>query len=399
LLKSLPENVERTGKDLQFQIALGISFAVVKGWSAPEAGHAYEQAREMVEQVGDTSQLGSILWGLYVYYIVRGELHTAHELGEQCLELSQNQDDSPLLVVSHFMVGVPSFHLGRLGVAQEHLEEGRVAYLPVKHDAYISRYGPDFGVFSAAYESHLCWYRGYPEQALRQSQYTVALAQALGHPYSLVLAQSYAAMLQQLCGDWSGTQAWAEDVLALCAAYEFPYYAAWTNFLQGWAMTKQGKLHEGIVQMQQGLAHLHAMETGLRESYYLGLLAEAHTRTGQVEEAMHLLEEALASVHQRDERYHEAELHRLRGELLWQQEAGEHAVEACFQQAIAVARQQQARSLELRAVMSLGRLWQRQGRTAAAHQQLAAIYDWFTEGFDTPDLQEAKALLDEWNQN
>jgi predicted ATPase/transcriptional regulator with XRE-family HTH domain len=395
LLRSLPENVERTRIDLQFQIALGISFAVVKGWSAPEAGHAYEQAREMVEQVGDPSQLGSILWGLYVYYIVRGELHTAHELGEQCLQLTQNQDDSPLLVVSHFMVGVPSFHLGRLEVAQEHLEEGRVAYLPVKHDAYISRYGPDFGVFSAAYESHLCWYLGYPEQALRQSQDTVDLAQALGHPYSLVLAQSYAAMLQQLCGDWSGAQAWAEGVLALCTAYEFPYYAAWTSFLQGWAMTKQGKLHEGIVQMQQGLAHLHAMETGLRESYYLGLLAEAHTRAGQVEEGLDLLVEALAWVDEREERYHEAELYRLRGELLYLRDETNDESERCFHRAIDIARQQQAKSLELRAVMSLSRHWQRQEKADAAHYQLSAIYNWFTEGFDTPDLQDAKALLDE----
>jgi predicted ATPase len=394
LLADLPDTVERTRQELRLQIAMGISLAAVKGWSAPEAGYAYERARVLARQLAETSKLGSILWGLYVYYAVQGKLRTAYELGEQCLELASNQGDPPLLVVGNFMVGVPSFHLGRLKVAQAHLEQGRAAYLPEKHHAYVSHYGPDFGVFSSAYEAHLLWYLGYPEQAFRQSQATLALAQELDHPYSLALAQSYVAMLHQLSRDWSATEAWAEKALALSVAHEFTYYAAWTNFLQGWVITKQDKLHEGIVQMQQGLADLRAMKTGLRETYYLGLLAEGYASSGQVEQGLHLLDEALALVHVREERYHEAELYRLRGELLAMSGEADHQVEQCFLHAVGIAHEQDAKSLELRAVMSLSRLWQRQGKAAAARQQLTAIYGWFSEGFDTPDLQEAKALLD-----
>jgi predicted ATPase len=230
---------------------------------------------------------------------------------------------------------------------------------------------------------------------LRHSQGAVALAQELDHPYSQVVAQSYAAMLHQFRREPRATQAWAEAVLALCADHGFAYYAAWATLLQGWAVAEQGESEAGIVQMQQGLAALRAMGAGLREPYYLGLLAEAHGRGGHIAAGLRLLDEALAIVHENEEGATEAESYRLQGELLWRQGADEHEVEVCFRQASAVARQQQARSLELRAATSLARLWQRQGRGEAARQQLAACYHWLTEGFDTLDLQEAKDLLND----
>ena len=367
----------------------------MKGWSAPEAGHAYERARTLAQELGETSQLGSILWGLYVFYVVRGRLHTALELGEQCLQLARDQGDSSLLVVGHFTVGVPSFSLGELRAALRHLEQGGDAYRPETHPVHVFRYGLDYGVFSASYESHFLWYLGYPDQALARSQSTLVLAQNLDHPYTLTVAHSYAAMLHQYRREWRATQAQADAVLALQTQYEFSYYGAWAILMRGWAMAEQGEIRDGIIQMQQGLADLRSMEAGLRETYYLGLLAEVHARAGQAETGLCLLDDALALVQERDEHYHEAELYRLRGELLNLQGDADRRVEECFHRAIEIARQQQAKSLELRAVLSLARLWQRQGKAEEATWQLAAIYNWFTEGADTLDLQEAKALLDD----
>ncbi|MEZ4863695.1 MAG: AAA family ATPase [Caldilineaceae bacterium] len=395
LLKTLPAPQADAHHELRLQIALGISIAAVKGWSAPEAGHAYERARHLAEALGERSQLGSILWGLYVFYTVRGRLYSALALGEQCVQLAREQADAPLLVVGHFMVGTPSFHLGRLPTARTHLEQGTAAYLPEKHPIYVTRYGPDFGVFTACYQSHLLWYLGYPEEALRHCRATLALAAQLAHPYSLVLAQSYAAMLHQFRREPEAAQACAEAVLALHAQYEFSYYGAWATVIRGWAVAEQGGSAAGIAQMQQGLAALRGMESGLRESYYLSLMAEIHAKAGQVEQGLKLLDEAQAFMHGHDERCHAAELYRLQGELRHLQGETDEEVEKYYDRAIAIARQQQAKSLELRAVMSLSRLRQRQGQAVTAQQALTAIYTWFTEGFDTRDLQEAKGLLDQ----
>jgi predicted ATPase len=202
-------------------------------------------------------------------------------------------------------------------------------------------------------------------------------------------------IFHQFCREPRAVHEQAMAVIALCTEQQFAYYMAWGTTLQGWTQGAQGQDAEGLTQMRHGLAALRATGAALRLPYYLALLAEACGRTGQVAEGLTLLAEALAQAHKAGESWMEAELHRLKGELLLSLSADHHAeAEGCVHQALAIARCQQAKSLELRAAKSQSRLWQRRGKRTEAHQLLAEIYGCFTEGFDTPDLQDAKALLD-----
>jgi predicted ATPase len=238
------------------------------------------------------------------------------------------------------------------------------------------------------------WLLGYPDQGLASSQASLALAQQLAHPLSLTNALYRAAMLHHLRREASLTQIRAEAAMAIATDQEFPLPLAEATHLRGWALAATGHEGEGIAQIQQGLTAYRATGAAAYRPYYLALLAEASTQVGQTAEGLEALAEALATLAKSRTRWWEAELHRLKGELLLQHavaQPGEAA--ACFQQALAVARRQQAKSLELRAAMSLARLWQGQGKRTEAQQMLAEVYGWFTEGFDTADLQEAKALL------
>jgi predicted ATPase len=222
------------------------------------------------------------------------------------------------------------------------------------------------------------------------------MAQALAHPYSLALAHDYAAMLFQFRRAGSTAQKSAETAMALCTERGFAYYLAWGTIMQGWALVRQGQREEGMAQMRRGLAAIGATGAELRRPYYLALHAEVCGAVGQFGDGLTMLAEARAAMRSTGECWTEAELHRLTGELLCRQSVVDTPqAEVCFRQALDVARHQQAKSLELRAAMSLSRLWQRQGRRAEARDLLAPIYYWFTEGFDTADLQEARALLNE----
>ena len=249
---------------------------------------------------------------------------------------------------------------------------------------------------------------GAPEERVQRC----TLAQELSHPFSLARALIFAAMLHQLRRERPLTQERAEAAIALASEQGFPAWLGQGTILQGWALAEQGQSEEGIAQIRQGLATCQAIGAGLFRSYYLALLAEAYGKAGQAEEGLAALAEALTVVDKSGERFYEAELYRLKGELLLPQEGSrlqaegyrEKTEEAArspmlspkrVSKAIEIAQKQQAKSLELRAVMSLARLWQQQGKTAEAHQMLSEIYNWFTEGFDTKDLQEAKALLEE----
>jgi predicted ATPase len=235
---------------------------------------------------------------------------------------------------------------------------------------------------------HALWHLGYPDQALTRSQEALILAQEL--------ALDYAAMLHQFRHEVHASRERAEAAMALCTEHGFAYYLAWAMIIRGWALTAQRQQEEGLAQMRQGLADLQTTGGESRLPYYLALLAEAHGKAGQAAAGLTLLAEALAQAHKKAERWREAELYRLQGELLLQASTGQKSLEAeeHFRQALNLARHQQAKSLELRAAMSLSRLWQQQGKRDAARELLAPTYDWFTEGFDAADLQEAKALLD-----
>jgi predicted ATPase len=394
LLKTLPDTPQRAQQELTLLITLGVPLQAAQGMAAPEVGKVYTQALELCRQVGQTPQLFSGLVGLRRFYLLRAELRTAYELGKQLLSLAQKEQDSLLLLEAYYAVGFTLFNLGELIPAQAHIEQAMALYDPQQHHSHALSYGYDPGVWFPTYAALVRWYLGCPDQALKSSREALTQVQEPAHPFSLGWALNVSAWLQQYCREAHGTQERAEAAITLSTEQGFPQWLAMGTILRGWALAVQGQGEEGIAQMRQGLATYRATGAEVWRPYFLALLAEGQGKVGQTEEGLEALAEALAVVDRTGERFYEAELYRLKGQLTLQSKVVEEA-EECFRKAIEIAQRQQAKSLELRAVMSLARLWQRQGKHHTARNTLSEIYGWFTEGFDTADLQEAKALLQE----
>jgi predicted ATPase len=288
---------------------------------------------------------------------------------------------------------------GELGAARTHLEQALAFYDPQHHHALAFVYSVlDPRVRCLAVSALVLVLLGYPDQALPQNNDALALARGLAHPFSLAYALNVATWLHQFRRETALAQERAEALLALCAEQGFALYRTVGSILQGWALAEQGHAAEGVAQMQEGLTTRRTVGARGTDPCYLAMLTEGYWHSGQLEAGLTVLAEALAAVDQSGVRFYEAELYRLKGELLLAQAGKGHEVqeaEACFRQALAVARRQQAKWLELRAATSLSRLWQHQGKRAAARHLLAEIYGWFTEGFATPDLREAQDLLAE----
>jgi predicted ATPase len=394
LLKILPETSEHTQQSLTLHLALGAALQITKGFAAPEVEHAYTQARTLCQQIGETPQLVPVLFGLWRFYVVRAQLHTAHELGETLLRLAQRAGDPALAVIAHYALGVTWFCLGALPAARQHLEAGIARYTPDQRRAPVFRIGQDPGVACRLYAIATLWLLGYPTQALARVHEVLALAHELSHPFSLAFTQCWVATVYQVRRDVPAVHEQAEAAIALATEQGFPYWAAYGASLRGWALAMQGQGEEGVDQVRQGIAAWRATGAALVVPYFCTMLAEVCAHLGHPADGLQALAEAYALVEQYEERWWEAEIYRLQGVLLLRQpETSQAEAEACFQRALDVARRQEAKSLELRAAMSLSRLWQQQGKQAAARALLAPIYDWFTEGFDTADLQEARALL------
>jgi predicted ATPase len=396
LLKTLPDTPARTQHALTLYIALGAALLMTKGHAAPEVEHAYTQARALCQQVGETLQLVQVLFGLWRFYVTRSQLHTARELGETLLRLAQQGHDPALAVIAHYALGSTWLWLGALPAARQHLEEGIARYKPDQHRSPVFRIGQDPDVGCQAYAAMALWVLGYPVQALAHVHDALALVHELSHPYSLAFARCWAAFVSQVRRDVPAVHEHAEAAVALSTEPGFTYWAAMGTSLRGWALAMQGQGEEGMAQVRQGVAAFRATGAALFVPLFCTLLADVAAHLGHPEDGLQALAEAHTLVEQHEERYWEAEVHRLRGVLLLRQPGTPPAeAEACFQRALDVARRQEAKSLELRAAMSLSRLWQQQSKHAEAYAILAPIYGWFTEGFDTADLQEAKALLEE----
>ena len=395
LLKTLPETPEHTQQALALYIALGAALQMAKGQAAPEVEHAYTQAYALCQQVGETPELVPVLLGLWRYYNTRPQLHTARELGETLLRLAQHAHDPALAVVAHYALGSTWLWLGALPAARQHLEEGIARYTPDQSRALVFRMGLDPGVACRGHAARILWLLGYPEQALARIHEALTLAQALAHPFSLAFARAMAAWVYQFCRNVPAVHEQAEAAVALSTAQGFPFWAAQGTSLRGWALAMQGQGEAGLAQARQGIAAWRTTGAAVLVPYYCTVLADVADHLGHQEDGLQALAEAHILVEQHDERWWEAEITRLRGVLLLRQTMPQpEEAETCFHQALAVARRQEAKSLELRAAMSLSRLWQQHGKQAEAHALLAPVYRWFTEGFDTADLQEAKVLLE-----
>jgi predicted ATPase len=394
LLTTLPETPAHTQQALTLHIALGAALQMAKGHAAPEVEHAYTQARALCQQVGKTPELIPVLFGLWRFYAIRPQLHTARELGETLLCLAQHAHDSALAVVAHYALGYTWFCLGALPAARQHLEEGIARYTPDQRRAPAFRIGQDLGVGCRAFAAQTLWMLGYPEQALARVHEALTLAHELAHPFSLAAARCLAAFVSQYRRDVPAVHEHAEATVALSTEQGFSYWAALGTSLRGWALAMQGQGEAGLAQLRQGIAAYRATGGALFVPFWCTVLAEVCDHLGHPEEGLQALAEAHTLVEQHEERWWEAEICRLRGVLLLRQPGTPPAeAEAWLRRALDVTRRQEAKSLELRAAMSLARLWQQQGKRTEAYELFAPIYGWFTEGFDTADLQEAEALL------
>jgi len=395
VLTPLPETPERLQQELDLQVALGPALIATKGNAAPEVERVYARAQELCQRMGDTSQLFPVLRGLMLYYINRGGVQMAHQLGEQLLRLAQFQNDPAFLMLAHYMLGMVFNSRGEPASAQTHLTQALDFYIPQEHRNLAWLYGSDLSVASHTQLVWGLWFLGHPDQAMQHSQEALRLAQEVSHPQSLVLALFYGASLHQYRREVQATHEQAESVMTMATEEVFALRLAQGIVLHGWVLAMQGQNESGIATIRQGLASTLATGDNAYTPYFLGLLADAYREGGHSEEGLNVMDEVAAVMETTELRWYEAELHRLKGELLLQQ-SSDNATEAesCFHQAITIAQNQSAKSWELRAATSLARLWQSQGKREEARALLAPIYDWFTEGFDTADLIDAKTLLD-----
>ena len=385
---------------------MAVPLVATESPGGPEVEKAYTRARELCQQVGETPQLFPALFGLWRFYNLRAKLRTSRELAEQIMSLARNTQDPALLLHAHRALGQTLFSLGEVAQSQAHMERAIAIYDPQKHrsDAFLYG-GVDSGVSGLSFLAHALWLLGYPDQALKRMQETITLARGLSHPFSLALVLAHGSWIHQYRRELPAAQELLEALMTLANEQRFPVWLDRGTILRGWAMAEQKQIAEGIAQMRQGLAALRTTGQELFRPSFLTLLAGACGKAGQIEEGLNTLAEALDTVDKTGERWHEAELYRIKGELLLAREGENQKVkgkeeavleaETCFSKAIDIARSRSAKSFELRAVRSLSRLWQKQGKKDEARRMLAEIYGWFTEGFDTADLKEAKALLEE----
>ncbi|HXH14457.1 MAG TPA: AAA family ATPase [Alphaproteobacteria bacterium] len=395
-LQALPQTLQRLRQELDLQIALGPALSAAKGAAAPEVEQAYGRARVLCTQVGDTPQLFPTLRGLWRFYLNRGALSTAQELGERLLRLARREAERTPLLEAHEALGTTLFFRGEYAAARQHLEQSLALVDSTTQRHLALHRGLALGVTSLVYVANALWCLGYPTQAVQRCQEALALAEALAHPHSLAFARHYAAFLHYRRREASAVYKHAEATLTLATAQGLPLWAGLGQCMRGWAQAMEGHGEAGQTLLQQGLAAVLATGQGISRAACLLLWAEAAGQAGQVEAGLRLLAQAFEAFEASGRGDGLAEAYRLRGAFLLRQTAPDASqAEGCFQQAMTMARRQQAKCWELRAALSLARLWRQQGKHAEAQALLAPIYDWFTEGFDTADLQEAQMLLED----
>ncbi len=383
MLSNLPGSHET---ELDFHLLLGLSLTHAEGFQSVRVEQAYARANELCRQIKDPRRSIHTLTGLVQFHCARGDLRTSRSLAEQCLSLAHELQES-LFPRAHFCLGTTLFHQGELTGALEQSKLGSALCPPNSLDV---------GIPGLVYESWSLSHLGYPDQSLEKIRQTLTLARECSSPFLLAYALSYSAVIHQLHRESTVTYQQAEELVTLATEQEFPYWLAIGTSLRGWALAARGEIELGHAEIQEGLAWRRAHGVELGDPYYLLLLAEIHKWANRVEVGLAYLNEALEIAHKNGELCHEAELFRLQGQLLLKL-SGKKQDEASlsFRQAIDISRRQQAKMLELRAAICQGQLWQQQNRAAKARELLSGIYEWFTEGSDTLDLQCAKALLDD----
>lgn len=392
LLMTLPASVERDRQELDLQLALGVALEGGKGIPALEAVKTYSRAQELSQRVGTVADRCRVLGELSIYHYVVADPRNALALGQEALRAAQEADEPVFIALGHWYLGIACFTLGDYAAARWQLDKTIAFYQPEAHHwPFVAARGSDAGTGAMAYDACCLWCLGYPDQAVQRSREVLALARQQGHAFSLADVLCYGGCLfNAMLGDLQAVQQYADELIQV--AHDVPSWRGNGMAYLGAALILQGEHEKGMVQLRQAMADLQAVGVRCDLIGNLLFLMRGLMGVARLEEAAMTLAEAMAAIEETDERRWEAEAWRLRGELA-QAQGDALAAEAHLHRAIQIARRQQAKSWELRATMSLCRLWREQGKIGEAHSLLAEIYGWFTEGFDTPDLIEARRLL------
>ncbi|MFN0121813.1 MAG: serine/threonine-protein kinase PknK [Blastocatellia bacterium] len=393
-LARVPEDAARHEQELLLRVVEGNALLAMRGYGAPEVERAYATAHALCQQQEDSPHFAPILYGLSVNHLVKANHPRALELAHEFLDVARSQQ-SPTIVVAHRLAGVALFSMGRLAEARDHFEQVQALYAPDQHQALTWLYGQEPGMTCQSYLTLLSWLQGYPDRAMAHGREAMRLGLETQHANSQGFALVYGALHHQFRRDWARVRELTEIATRQAAENGLDYWSALSAILHGWALTGEGDAAAGVAQLRTGLDAYRATGAEFCLPWFLSFLAEAYRQDQRPREALATLDEALTLVRKNDEHVFAAELHRLRGAVLLDGQAPAAGIEACFRQAIDIARAQQARSLELRATLALARLLRDQGQTTAARDTLAGIYEWFTEGFETLDLHDARQMLEE----
>jgi predicted ATPase len=398
-LKDLPDNLEKVRVELAFQTTLGPALLATKGWASPAAIDTYIRARALCEQVGDSAQLFTTLWGTWLFRWARGEITVACGLVDELLGLAQREPNATFYLQAHYAAWTTFTYLGQVETALDHAERGTLLYRPKQHGSLAAQFGGhDPGVCAKAHASQPLWLLGYPDKAVQSSQQSIALAQRLSHGPSVVHALFHAVWLDQFRRDAHAAEDRAETLISMASDQGQLQYIAIGTIFKGWALAIKGETKKGLELIRDGFAEYQATGAQSWAPYYNALLAELLRKVKNYDEALNVLNEAQSTAKKAAHQFFwEAEMFRLEGELLRSDLRRQGGVDDCFAKAVAIARDLRAKSLELRASISLARLWRDRGRLDEARDLLRVIYGWFTEGFDTPDLKDAQLLLTELN--
>jgi predicted ATPase len=396
LLAGLPDTDARALQELQLQFTLGMPLIATAGYAAHEVGTVYLRARTLSERLGAAAEVARALWGLWTFHALKGELSAAVGIAGELLQLADRVPNWGVAIYGHLALVITHTHQGNFRLAMEHCEQALAldGANRASDNLFVDALNPVVAL--RCFAGWCLWFMGQPDRALGRIQEAVALARQLSEPQGLAHALVFAAVIHQLRRERPMAQQCANDAMALAGEHGLVLYGAAARIVRGWALIGRGDAEDAVSQIQQGLDAWQGTGAELNRPHYLALLAEACAATNRHDQALDALDEALTLVEARGERMYEAELWRLRGEHLLT--AGSHgpnvdAAEACFEQALAIARRQGARSLELRGVTSLARLHRDRAKDRQARNVIVPIYEQFDEGFDTLDLSDAREIV------
>lgn len=395
LLETLDASPERDARELQLLAPLGTAYIAWRGYAAPEVGPIFRRAHALCERVGPTPQLFAIMWGNFAYHIVRGDFQICTDLAEEAVAFGERLNDPGILMEALFLRGVTGLYRGDFSGARDACARGVAEYDDRERTAFWAKtVGENAGVTHRCYLALALWHLGFPDQALQLNRETLELARSINHPFSLEYALHHTGWLRQHCRLGVQAQLSGEEQMQIATEQGFLFWHASGTLYTAGGLLLQGRMERGLRLLEKGLESYRATGAELALPYYLSMLADACTQMGRFAEAWAALNEATTLVETNDERFQEAELYRLKGELLLAESDDRPGADACFRRAIETADRYQSKAWKLRATTSRARLWQRQGRRDEAFTALSTVYGTFTEGFTTPDLIDAAALLE-----